>query len=114
MKVTELRPGEGILIVANGENHIVTYEEVAAMLGLEVEGHVAEGPQLPSAADLFASTVKFAAGGLKKGVEAADIEKRILAIAKLTSPDAIAARSKDLQKLVTKFGLKGLKTLIRP
>ncbi len=113
MKVTELKPGEGILIVANGENHIVTYEDVALMLGLEVEVASESPRDLPSATDLFATTVKFAAGSLKKGVEAADIEKRILAIAKLTSPDVIAARSKDIQKLVTKFGLKGLKSLLR-
>lgn len=111
MKVTELKPGEGILIAANGENHIVTYEEVAAMLGLSASDG---GDAAPSATDLFASTVKFAAGSLMKGVEAADLESRIIALAKLTSPEAVAERSKDIQKLVTKFGLKGLKQLIKP
>jgi hypothetical protein len=43
----------------------------------------------------------------------ADLENRIIALAKLTSPEAVAERSKDIQKLVTKFGLKGLKQLIK-
>jgi hypothetical protein len=111
VKVTELKPGEGILIAANGENHIVTYEEVAAMLGLSTGDDGSDAA--PSATDLFASTVKFAAGSLMKGVEAADLESRIIALAKLTSPEAVAERSKDIQKLVTKFGLKGLKQLIK-
>lgn len=115
MKVTELKPGEGILIAANGENHIVTYEEVATMLGLSTgDDSAAASDAVPSATDLFASTVKFAAGSLMKGVEAADLENRIIALAKLTAPEAVAERSKDIQKLVTKFGLKGLKQLIKP
>jgi hypothetical protein len=113
VKVTELKPGEGILIAANGENHIVTYEEVAALLGLSTGDDDEDGEAVPSATDLFASTVKFAAGSLKKGVEVADLENRIIALAKLTSPEAVAERSKDIQKLVTKFGLKGLKQLIK-
>lgn len=112
MKVTELKPGEGILIVANGENHIITYEDVTVMLGL-ASGAAGAGDGVPSAVDLFASTVKFAAGGLMKGVAAADLENRIIALAKLTTPEAVAERSKEIQKLVTTFGLKGLKQLLK-